>query len=425
MTRRLRLREGRLADLGVLRAPPLARALALLNAGGEEARLVGGAVRDLLLGDPPGDFDLATTATPEVVMARAKAGGIGFAPTGVAHGTVTLILDGRPIETTTLRQDVETDGRRAKVRFGRDFAADARRRDFTINALSLDAGGFVHDDVGGLADLAAGRVRFIGEPRRRISEDFLRILRFLRFSARFGDGRLDVEGFAAAVAERAGLATLSAERVRAELLKILTARLGPAALAEADGAGLIAPLLGGIARPARLERTAAIEMARGAPPDALLRLAALAVAVREDAERLRERLRLSNLESERLAGAARALETLHGLTAPPSLGDLRVLLFEHGRGAALDAATLAHAQSGAAADDARWLAAYRFLSDTPPPRLPFTGADLVARGVAPGRGVGEALKTLQAKWISAGFPREPEALARLLSEALGEARGND
>jgi tRNA nucleotidyltransferase/poly(A) polymerase len=417
----LRLRDGRLADLEALRAPPLVRALALLNADGEEARLVGGAVRDLLLGLPPGDFDLATTATPEIVMARAKAAGIGFAATGLAHGTITLILDGRPIETTTLRQDIETDGRRAKVRFGRDFAADARRRDFTLNALSLDPDGYVHDDVGGLADLAAGRVRFIGAARERIREDYLRILRFFRFSARFGDGALDPEGFFAAIAERAGLSGLSAERVRAELLKILLARHGARVIAEADGAGLLAPLLGGMIHPARLARVAAIEAARGSAADAELRLAALAVVVREDAERLRERLRLSNAEGERLRAGAHALEPLHGLTAPPGPGDLRVALFEHGRVAASDAVTLAHAESGAPVDAARWMSAYRFLADTPIPRLPFTGADLLARGMAPGRGVGEALKTLQAKWIQAGFPRAPETLSRLLAEAMAKS----
>jgi len=410
----LRLSGGRLADSSLLASPPLARALALLNRDGEEARLVGGAVRDLLLGEPPGDFDLATTATPDVVIARAKAAGIAFAPTGVKHGTVTLIIDGRPIETTTLRQDIETDGRRAKVRFGRDFAADARRRDFTLNALSLDARGFVHDEVGGLADLEAGRVRFIGEPRQRIREDFLRILRFLRFSARFGQGELDPAGFAAAIAERAGLATLSAERVRAELLKILLTPHGPSVIAQAEGAGLIGPLLGGVLRPARLARLAAIE------GDALLRLAALAVVVREDAERLRERLRLSNAEGDRLEAAARTLETLHGLKAPPSLGDLRALLFQRGRTAALDAAALAAVDAGATAGDALWTAARRFLADTPAPLMPFTGADLLARGVPPGRGVGAALKSLQAKWIRAGFPREPERLAELLNEAMAE-----
>ncbi len=412
----LALHDGRLADLSVLHTPPLARALALLNSEGEEARLVGGAVRDLLLGDKPGDFDLATTATPEIVMARAKAAGLAFAPTGVQHGTVTLILEGATIETTSLREDIETDGRRAKVRFGRDFVADAMRRDFTINALSLDAAGLVHDYVGGLADLADRRVRFIGDARQRIREDFLRILRFLRFSARFGEGGLDPAGLSAAIAERAGLATLSAERVRAELLKILVARRGPDVLGLAEIAGLVGPLFGGVAYPARLARLARIEPGG----DAVLRLAALAVVVREDAQRLREKLRLSNTEGDRLDAAARALESLHGLTVPPSLGDLRIALFERGRTAARDALRLAHADSGLAEDAPRWQAAHRFLADTPEPRLPFTGAELVARGLPPGRQVGAALKALQAKWIRAGFPREPERLARLLAQALEE-----
>jgi len=416
----LALRDGRLADLSVLRRPALARALALLDANGEEARLVGGAVRDILLAGPPGDFDIATTATPEEVIRRANAAGIGHAPTGVAHGTVTLILDGATIEATTLREDIETDGRRAKVRFGRDFRADALRRDFTINALSIDAGGIVHDYTEGVADLAAGRVRFIGDARLRIREDYLRILRFLRFSARFAEGRLDGEGFAAAIGERAGLAGLSAERVRAELLKILSAPHAGRVIAEANGAGLLGPLFAGVLQPQRFQRLFAIEDARGAAPDAVLRLGALAVQVREDAARLRERLRLSNLEFDRLDGAARALEGLHGLEAPPSLGDLRILLFERGRGGASDAMSLAHAESRARPDDPRWLSADRFLSDTPEPRLPFSGADLLSRGVPPGRRVGAALKTLQAKWIRAGFPREPEALARLLEEAALE-----
>jgi poly(A) polymerase len=160
--------DGRLRDRRIVREGRLARALDALNGGGEETRLVGGAVRDLALGLPAGDFDLATTALPEIVIKRARAAGFKVAPTGLKHGTVTLIVDGQPIETTTLRADIETDGRHAKVRFGRDFAEDARRRDFTINALSISRDGVVHDHVGGLEDLAARRVRFIGEARTRI-----------------------------------------------------------------------------------------------------------------------------------------------------------------------------------------------------------------------------------------------------------------
>ena len=200
------LANGKLKDQRPIRQGPLARALEVLNGEGEETRLVGGAVRDLVLGETTVDFDLATTATTDEVIRRALEAGFKVALTGVSHGTVTIVVDGCPLETTTLRHDVETDGRWAKVRFGRDFVADARRRDFTINALSLTADGAVHDYVGGLQDLSARRVRFIGDANARIREDYLRILRFFRFSARFTAGVLDPEGLSAAIRARDGLA---------------------------------------------------------------------------------------------------------------------------------------------------------------------------------------------------------------------------
>jgi poly(A) polymerase len=415
--------DGRLKDRRLLEEGSLALALAALNGEGEETRLVGGAVRDLALSLPPGDFDLATTARPEIVMKRARRAGFGVAPTGLKHGTVTLIVAGAPIQTTTLREDVETDGRHAKVRFGRDFSQDARRRDFTINALSLGGDGIVHDYTDGLADLAARRVRFIGDARARIREDFLRSLRFFRFSAIYSEGPLDADGFLAVIQEREGLQRLSRERVSAELMKLLKARRAADVVRQCSEAGLLGPLLAGAVYPTRLARLIAVQTARAAPPDPLLRLAALGLIIAEDAERLRDRLRLSNAEYERLAGAASALEGLHGLNAPPSLGDLRALLFERRRTAAQDALTLAHIDSGAAPDDPAFASAFRFLADTPEPTLPFTGADIVARGIAQGRGVGATLKRLQALWIRAGFPKEPEHLARLLDEALGKARG--
>jgi poly(A) polymerase len=410
--------DGRLKNRSLLEEGRLALALEALNGDGEETRLVGGAVRDLALGEPLGDFDLATTARPEIVMRRARRAGFGVAATGLKHGTVTIIVDGLPIETTTLREDVETDGRHAKVRFGRDFSEDARRRDFTINALSLSRDGAVHDYTNGLADLAARRVRFIGDAGARIREDFLRSLRFFRFSAGYSEGPLDAEGFCAAIRERDGLQRLSRERVRAELMKLLKARRAGDVVMQCCEAGLLGPLIAGAAYPSRLKRLIALEAARAAPPDPLLRLAALGLIVAEDAERLRDRLRLSNAEFERLTGAAGALEALHGLRAPPSLGDLRALLFERRRAAAQDGLTLAHVDSGAAPDDPAFASAFRFVSDTPEPTLPFTGADVVARGIAQGQGVGATLKSLQALWIRAGFPKEPEQLARLLDEAL-------
>src|ERR1700726_4625480 len=212
-----------LDDAPWLKAGPAARVLELLNGGGEEARVVGGAVRNALLKIPTGDIDIATTALPDEVIRRARAAGIKSVPTGIEHGTVTLVVDGQPFEVTTLREDIETFGRKAKVAFGRDWARDAERRDFTINGMSVDVNGVVHDYVGGLDDIAARRVRFIGDPDRRIAEDYLRILRFFRIHAAFGAGEPDRAGYLACIAGRAGLASLSAERVRMEILKLMVA----------------------------------------------------------------------------------------------------------------------------------------------------------------------------------------------------------
>ena len=414
--------DGRLVDDRPLRKGPLARVLEALDGGGEETRVVGGAVRDLALGLPVSDYDLATTAIPDEVMRRARAAGFKVVPTGLAHGTVTIIVEGTAFETTTLREDVEPDGRHAKVRFGRDFAEDALRRDFTINALSLSRGGLIHDYAGGLADLAARRVRFIGEARQRIKEDYLRSLRFFRFSAAYGQGALDEAGFLAVVQERDGLQRLSRERIAAELFKLLKAARAAEVVTQLGDSGLLIPLVASAPDPSRHARLIAIETARGAQRDPLLRLAALLVRIVDDADRLREWLRLSNAEYERLFVAARALEGLHGLSKPPPLGELRALLFAHGWVGATDALTLAHAESGAPPQDARFSAAYRFLRDTPPPALPFSGADIIARSAASGHQVGLALKALQARWIRAGFPQDPTVLAALLDEALEEAR---
>jgi tRNA nucleotidyltransferase/poly(A) polymerase len=379
-------------------------------------------VRDLVLGLRVADFDLATTATPDEIIRRAETAGFRVAPTGLAHGTVTVIVDGLGIETTTLREDIEPDGRHSKVRFGRDFVQDALRRDFTINALSLTRDGAIHDYCGGLDDLAGRRVRFIGEARQRIREDFLRVLRFFRFSAAYGEGPLDEEGFVASVQERDGLMRLSRERIAAELFKLLKAARAAEIVTDLCESGLLIPLVATAPDPVRHARLTQIETARGGEPDALLRLAALLVRIQEDADRLRERLRLSNADHDRLLAAAAMVEKLHGLAAPPPPGELRAWLFERGRGASLDALALAHADGGAAPSDPRFLSAYRFLADTPQPALPFSGADVLARGVASGTQVGAALKALQAKWIRAGFPQEPGRLAELLEEAVREAR---
>ena len=229
-----------------LKEKPLADLLAVLDRDGEEARVVGGAVRNALLGLPHGDIDIATTARPAEVTRRAQAAGFKAVPTGFDHGTVTVVIEGRPFEVTTLREDVETFGRHATVKFGRDWKRDAQRRDFTMNGLSLSPDGEVHDDVGGVADLKARRVRFIGDAATRIAEDYLRILRFFRFHAYYGEGHPDAEGLHAVIAARAGLEQLSRERVRMELMKLLLAPHAVPVLAVMAEAGLLGSVLAGV-----------------------------------------------------------------------------------------------------------------------------------------------------------------------------------
>ena len=289
----------------VLNAPwlttgPTSRVLRLLNANGEEARVIGGAVRNALLDIPIGDIDIATTAVPDEVIRRAKAAGIKSVPTGIDHGTVTLVVDSRPFEVTTLREDTETYGRKAKVAFGRDWVGDAHRRDFTMNALSVGVDGVVHDHVGGLDDIAVRRVRFIGDANERIAEDYLRILRFFRIHAAFGAGEVDRAGYLACIAGRAGLATLSAERVRMEMLKLLVADGAASAVTAMVDGGLLQPILAGVAYTGPFASMIAAERLLDLKPDAMRRLAALAVAVTEDAKRIAARLRLSNAETKAL-----------------------------------------------------------------------------------------------------------------------------
>lgn len=397
--------------------PRLATLFAALAKTGAETRVVGGAVRDALFGLPPHEIDLATTALPEAVLAAAQAAGLKGVPTGIEHGTVTIVVAGTPFEVTTLREDVETDGRYAIVRFGGDFEQDAKRRDFTVNALSLTPDGKIHDYTGGLKDLADKRIRFIGDAATRIREDYLRVLRFFRFNASHGEGGFDREGLHESILARDNLSRLSRERIRAEIVKLLPARRAPEIMRAMSQAGIIEVLLG-MGYPARLESLAAFEAAREKKGDALLRLAAFSVLTAEDADRLRDRLRLSNDEHARLVAAARTLAPLHGREAPPPVSHLREMLFLAGSRAAADALALAFAESGANPDDPLWREAAHYLDETPAPVFPIKGADLIALGVTPGRRLGAVLKSLQAKWIRAGFPRDPVIVRQLLEEAV-------
>lgn len=400
----------------LLERPGVRRVLAALDAPDAETRLVGGCVRDALLGAQTADIDMATTHRPEAVMRAAqRAHGLKAVPTGIEHGTVTLVTEEGPIEVTTLREDVETDGRHAVVRFGTDFLRDAERRDFTVNALSLGADGSLHDPVGGRPDLAAGRVRFIGDPATRIREDALRILRFFRFHARFGAGAPDAAALAACVAARDSLDRLSRERVRAEFLKLLAAPGGPALMTTLSATGLLARITGGVGELGRLARAAAA----GLPP--VKRLAALAVGARHDADRLRERLRLSKSEHGHLLGYAEVLADLHGCAALDAVA-ARALAARYGLSPLADTLAILAGEPRPAVTEAARAALRALEGEGTSPAFPLAGADLVAAGVAPGPGIGRGLAAARKVWLERGCPTDAAARADLLARALESAR---
>lgn len=403
----------RLADAPWLSAGALPRLLGVLDGNGEEARVVGGAVRNALLGVPIAEVDVATTAVPEEVVRRVTGAGFKPVPTGIEHGTVTVVIDKHPFEVTTLRQDVETYGRHAKVAFGRDWKADAERRDFTINALSATRHGDVYDYVGGLEDLAERRVRFIGDPAKRIAEDYLRILRFFRFHASYGVGHPDAAGLHACIAGRDGLEQLSRERVRTELLKLLLAPHAAPTLTAMNDAGLLTRFLGGVAHVAAFENMVKVEAAIGAKPDPARRLGALAVLVAEDAERLWQKLRLTNNEHERLTSMAEGWRRIS-----PALGErARALLYRLKAERFTDHALLGWARSQASAHDAAW----RDLATLPqrwtPPVFPLKAADFMARGVEKGPALGAAMAAAEKAWLEAGFPADKVALDKIAGDA--------
>ena len=402
-----------LADAPWLTSGGTARVLQLLNADGEEARVVGGAVRNALLGLVPGDIDIATTALPHEVMRRAKSAGIKAVPTGIDHGTVTLVIDSQPYEVTTLREDTETFGRKAKVAFGRDWVKDAERRDFTMNGLSVDSDGVVHDYVGGIADAAARRVRFIGDPDQRIAEDFLRILRFFRIHAAFGAGNPDRDGYLACIRGRAGLASLSAERLRMEMLKLLVAQgASAAAFAMADG-GLLQALTGGVVYTGPLSAMIAIERELGLTASSTRRLAALTVAVTEDAKRVATRLRLSNAETKALDTMGHRWWRL----ATKGEADARRLLYRLGADRYHDRVLLGWARAGGDVGSSRWRALAELPQRWIAPKFPLRAADFIARGMTEGPALGHVLTLAEDAWLAADFPLEQAALASIADQA--------
>ena len=401
-----------------LTSGPASRALTLLNAGGEEARVVGGAVRNTLLALPVGDIDIATTAHPDEVVRRARAAHIKCVPTGIEHGTVTLVIDAQPLEVTTLREDIETFGRKAKVAFGRDWVRDAQRRDFTINGLSLSADGLVHDHVGGLEDIAARRVRFIGEPSQRIAEDYVRILRFFRIHAAYGAGDPDRAALLACIDARQGLRSLSAERLRMEMLKLLVAPGAADALAAMDDGGLLTGILAGVIYHGPFAKMAEAERAIGVDPDAVRRLGALAVAVTEDAKRLSLRLRLSNSETKRLDSMGHRWWRLSDMSEDVA----RRRIYRLGADRYLDRIMLAWARAGRDSAAKRW----RDLATLPQrwtaPAFPLKAADFLSRGLKEGPALGHVLTLAEDAWLAADFPGDQNALDAIADQAIARFR---
>jgi len=376
-------------------------------------------VRNALLGQQPGDIDVATTALPPEVLRRAQSAGFRAVPTGIEHGTVTLVVDGHPFEVTTLREDAETFGRKARVAFGRDWVRDAERRDFTINGLSVDADGVVHDHVGGLADIAKRRVRFIGDAGQRIAEDYLRILRFFRMHAAYGAGEPDRAGYLACIGGRIGLGNLSAERVRMEMLKLVVAEGALVAVTAMADAGLLLPIFGGVTYRGSFATMISAEAMLGLAPSPVRRLGALAVAVTEDARRVAARLRLTNAEAKALDSMGHRWWRLAGMDEATARRRLYRLGEDHYR----DRLLLAWARAGGDRDSADHDAAYwREFAGLPQrwsaPKFPLKAADFIARGIAEGPALGHVMTLAEDAWLAADFPLDPSALSAIADHTV-------
>lgn len=409
-----------LHDAAFLSDPGVRAVFAALDGDGEEVRVVGGAVRDALMqrrrGDGPVEVDFATTATPATIEARARAAGLRTVPTGIEHGTVTVLADGRGFEVTALRQDVETDGRHAVVRFGRDWAADARRRDFTMNALSIDASGKLFDPAGGYDDLLARRVRFIGDAGTRIAEDRLRLLRFFRFHAELGAGAPDSDALSAAIEARDALALLPAERIAHEMRRLVLGQRAAETVTVMQDAGILPLVLGGTGYPPQFARLVAFEAEAAAEPSAALRLAALSSRAIEDVDRVAARLRLSNAESSRMRGAMKAAAQF---VRAPDESEARAARYRLGAMAFADGLALAAAM--AEGEPGPWLRSLAAVADWPVPVFPITGNDLLGIGIGRGPAIGAMLAALEDWWIARGFlPDRTMLLGRVQQMAAAQ-----
>lgn len=384
--------------------------VAALRAEGQEIRFVGGCVRDAVLGLPVRDVDIATPDAPETVMALLARAGIKTVPTGIDHGTVTAISGGKPYEVTTLRKDVETFGRHARVAFTNDWRADAARRDFTINALSCSPEGEVWDYFGGIADARAGRIRFVGDPRERIAEDYLRLLRFFRFLAHYGKAEVDSEALAAAAEAAPMLAKLSGERIRDELLRLLAASNPLPTLRLMRNHRILESVLPEVENVERLEQLLALHP----QADPLLRLAALLSCDAKGALNIAERLRLSKADRDRLADlCAPAFSARPGMVRK----ELRIGAYRYGRERLKDWLYLAASAGEGSVEHLE--ADLKELARQPQLAFPLRGRDLLRLGARRGPELGKLLKELEGWWIERDFKPSREALLEEARRRLG------
>lgn len=385
-----------------LKSDRTARLFEALLKGGGEARFVGGCVRNALLKTAAADVDIATTVLPDEVAARLSAAGISTVPTGIAHGTVTAIVDHQPYEITTLRRDVSTDGRRATVAFTTDWAEDAGRRDFTFNALYATREGEIIDLTGGIADLEARKVRFIGDAKQRIVEDYLRILRFFRFHAWYGTGEMDAKGLSACAESKDGIATLSGERIHDELLKLLSAPYPVPVLRAMAATGILAEIVPGPLEIERLARIAEIEDTHlFREPDAVLRLAALIAGGPPDRRQaLTRRLRFSNAEAARLTGIDRSDVRIISYL---SIREVRRALYRLTPEIFKDKAMLGWAADRKLSNAPQWRALLALADSWQRPVMELSGHEVMAAGVPNGPDIGRIIAEVEDWWIDSDF----------------------
>ena len=395
-----------------MQAKPLARVMAAL---GGEARYVGGAVRNTLMGRAVKDVDIATPLVPQEVTRRLEVAGLKAVPTGIEHGTITAVADGQPYEVTTLRRDVETDGRRAVVAFATDWKEDAARRDFTINALYATADGEIFDYHNGLADLMEGRVRFVGDAVTRIREDYLRILRLFRFHAWYGKGEIDSVALKASAAEKAGLAKLSGERIAQEFLRLLEAENPLPVLRPMAATGILSEIVPATLDMTRLERLCTIDANNFFTPDPVLRLAALLGADETLTASIADRFRLSNKDRERLEDLASAKEKIVSYL---SIREVRKLLYRLGAEPFHDRAFLRWAEDPKASNAIQWRALLELANTWQRPVFPLTGRDVMNAGVPEGPLVGRILGEVEDWWIDADFTDDEFSLAERLKAVV-------